>query len=280
MTEHADQLREAFETHEDLAPDPAAVYGRVQELSRKYKRRRTGAQVAGGAALSVGLVAGVINLPAFLPGQQNNSNITMVAPAAAPSSVAPSPTGKPDEAELERRYEAYFSAGYDWQDVEALAKLWKMSADNPADIKAEAGRRLLAGETLPIAATPGDSEAVPSRPEFSAQDQKRFQAFFNAGYTWDEAEKLAKLWKLDDPSDAKLEAGRRLLDGQKLPVKPKPANVAAAKEAKKVSKFFEAGYDVDDAIKLAKIWKLKTAYDAKVMGGERLLAGKTLPIKP
>ena len=51
MTNHGDQLREAFETHESLAPDPAAVYARVQELSRNYKRRRRGAQIAGGAVL-------------------------------------------------------------------------------------------------------------------------------------------------------------------------------------------------------------------------------------
>ena len=44
VTEHGDQLREAFETHEHLAPDPAAVYARVQELSRGYQRRRRGAQ--------------------------------------------------------------------------------------------------------------------------------------------------------------------------------------------------------------------------------------------
>jgi len=34
VIDHGDQLREAFETHENLAPDPAAVYARVQELAR------------------------------------------------------------------------------------------------------------------------------------------------------------------------------------------------------------------------------------------------------
>jgi hypothetical protein len=37
---------------------------------------------------------------------------------------------------------------------------------------------------------------------------------------------------------------------------------------------------MDDAVKLAKLWHLKDAYAAKVAGGEKLLAGQTLPIKP
>ena len=43
MIDHADQLREAFRAHEHLAPDPAAVFARVPELSRAYQRRRRGA---------------------------------------------------------------------------------------------------------------------------------------------------------------------------------------------------------------------------------------------
>ena len=44
--------------------------------------------------------------------------------------------------------------------------------------------------------------------------------------------------------------------------------------------FFAAGYDYDDAVQLAKLWKKADAYQAKVEGGKRLLAGETLPIKP
>ena len=32
--------------------------------------------------------------------------------------------------------------------------------------------------------------------------------------------------------------------------------------------FFEAGYDYDDAVKLAKMWKLADPYQAKVAGGK------------
>ena len=44
--------------------------------------------------------------------------------------------------------------------------------------------------------------------------------------------------------------------------------------------YFAAGYDYDDAVKLARIWKLSDPGDAKVKGGKLLLAGKKLPIKP
>ena len=44
--------------------------------------------------------------------------------------------------------------------------------------------------------------------------------------------------------------------------------------------FFAAGYDYDDAVKLARLWKKSDPYQAKIEGGKRLLAGDTLPIKP
>jgi hypothetical protein len=268
VNDHEDQLREAFETHEHLAPDPAAVYARVEELSRGYKRRRRGAQVAGATLVVAGVLAGGAYLPGLLP-QRAENNLTVVAPAAAPSSA-------PSKADLEKAWDAYFKAGYDYEDAEKLAVLWN-STDQIGNIKAEAGRRLLAGETLPFAATPNDPE-----PEVTAdpKEEARREAYFAAGYDWDDAVKLAKIWKLSDPSEAKTKGGKLLLAGKKLPVKPDPANVAEAREAARVSAFFDAGYDVEDAIKLAKMWKLEDAYAAKVAGGKLLLAGKKLPIKP
>jgi hypothetical protein len=209
MIDHGDQLREAFETHENLAPDPAAVYARVQELARTYRRRRRGAQAAGGAVLSAGLIAGVINLPGLLPGRPNDT-VTMVAPAAAPSSTPPS------DAELQKDWDAYFAAGYGYTDAVKLAKLWNSTAE-VGMVKAEAGRRLLAGETLPIKPGP---EAPSSDGAVDPKAEAELNAYFAAGYDYNDAVALAKLWKMADPYQAKIEGGTRLLAGETLPIKP------------------------------------------------------------
>lgn len=272
MTDRGEQLREAFETHETLAPDPAAVYARVQELSRTYKRRRRGAQVAGTAALGAGLIAGAIQLPSVLAGRSGDAGV------AAPASAVPAFDSSYSQEELERGWAAYAEAGYGYDEAVRLAALWRFDK-NISLVKAEAGQRLLAGETLPIRPQPDPS--VPATADAKPDhDAAALQAFFNAGYAWEDAVKLAKLWKLSDPADAKVAAGRKLAAGEQLPIKPKPANVAAAKEAAAIDKFFAAGYDHYDAIELAKLWHLKDPHSAKVAGGEKLLAGETLPIRP
>jgi hypothetical protein len=268
VTEHGEQLRETFETHEKLAPDPAAVYARVQELSRAYQRRRRGAQVAGTAVLGAGLIAGAIQLPSVLAGTSGGGGFA--APASPIPSVAPSYS----QAELDEGWAAYFTAGYGYDDAVRLAALWRTDK-NIGLVKAEAGRRLLAGEALPIQPHPDPS--VPATPDAATAALK---AFFHAGYVYDDAVQLARLWNLPDPSDAKVAAGRKLAAGEQLPIRPKPANVAAAKESAAVDKFFAAGYDYDDAVELAGLWHLTDAYAAKVAGGEKLLAGQTLPIRP
>jgi hypothetical protein len=216
VTNHEDQLRRAFATHEDQTPDPAAVYARVQELSRSYKWRRRGAQAAGGAVLSAGLIAGVVNLPAVLPagpatpGSDSSARIQAAAPATASTASSP-----PSQEELEKEWVAYFAAGYDYDDAVRLAKLWHLSG-GIAEVKAEAGRRLLAGETLPFPATPDPVVEEPA----DTQAEIALAAFFRAGYDWDDAVRLAKLWKKSDPFDAKVLAGKKLLAGETLPIQP------------------------------------------------------------
>jgi len=266
VTDHGEQLRQAFETHETLAPDPAAVYARVQELSRIYRRRRRGAQAAGTAVLGAGLIAGAIQLPSVLA--------VIAGPAGAPTASVPSVAASYSQADLDKDWAAYFAAGYGYDDAVRLAALWH-TEQNIGLVKAEAGRRLLAGQTLPIQPHPNPNVYGQPSPDATA-----LQAFFDAGYVWDDAVQLAALWKMPDPSDAKVAAGKKLEAGQKLPIQPKPANVAAAKESAAVDKFYAAGYNYADAVKLATLWKLNDAYAAKVAGGEKLLAGQTLPIKP
>ncbi len=270
MIDHGDQLREAFKTHEHLAPDPAAVYARIQELARTYQRRRRGAQVASGAVLGAGLIAGAVNLPGLLPAGPAGS-ATVLAPAAAPAPTT-SPSAPPSEAELEKRWDAYFGAGYDYDDAVRLAKIWN-SKDEIGAVKAEAGRRLLAGEALPFKPSP-DNVA-------DAKETRQVDAFFAAGYDYDDAAKLAQLWKTDDAYGAKVLAGKKLLAGEALPFEPTPGpDMADPTVQRQVEAFFAAGYDYDHAVKLAKLWKLSDPSEAKAEAGKRLLAGRTLPIRP
>jgi hypothetical protein len=278
VTQHADQLREAFESHENNTPDPGAVYARVQELSRKYKRRRRGAQVAGGAVLGAGLIAAGINLPAFLPGNATSNTGPGINAAGLPS-AAPSVAASYSDADLQKDWDAYFNAGYGYNDAVQLATLWHSKAPI-GNVKAEAGRRLLAGETLPVKPTGNADPSPTTSPDPQEQaDQKALEAFFDTGYVWDDAVRLAKLWHLSDPSDAKIKAGKKIEAHQALPFKPKPANVAAAKEQAAFDKFYEAGYTLADAGTLGRLWHV-SANQAKVMAGKKLLAGETLPIKP
>jgi hypothetical protein len=272
VTDHGEQLREVFEAHEALAPDPAAVYARVEELSRVYRRRRRRAQAAGTAVLGAGLIAGAMQLPSVLAGQ--SGGIGAAGPADLPSSPVPSVAPSYSQADLDKDWEAYFAAGYGYDDALRLAAMWHTNQDIGL-VKAEAGRRLLAGQTLPFPPHPDPSYSEPS-----AADAAAVRAFMDAGYVWEDAVQLAALWHIPDPSQAKVAAGQKLEAGQKLPIAPKPENVAAAKEGAAVDKFFTAGYTYDDAVRLAALWKLPDAYAAKVAGGEKLLAGQTLPIKP
>jgi hypothetical protein len=264
VTDHEDQLREAFATQDNEGPDPAAVYDRVLELSLKYRRRRRAGQVAGGAVLGAGLLAGAIQLPAMLPGNNTHSG-AMVAPAAVTSSA-------PSQAEIDKEVDAFLSSGYTYNDAHALAKLWNMPAGDITAVKAEAGRRILAGQTLPIKPAPVETT--------SPEDQKAIEKFFGTGYGYDDAAKLAKLWKLADAWAGKVAGGKKLLAGETLPFPPSPAGVAQAKQEAQMNAFWDAGYVYDDAVRLATLWHLKDASAAKSEGGRRLLAGQTLPFKP
>lgn len=212
MTDNGEQLREVFEAHATPIPDPVAVYARVQQLSRTYRRRRRGAQVAGTAVLGAGLIAGAINLPSALAGLPMGPRGHGSAPIGAPATSA-NPKG-PDTAppsmspaELQRR--AYYDAGYGYEDAVKLAELWHVGYGDLSEVKTEAGRRLMAGESLPFAPSPENLE--------QAKRNVAIDKFFEYGYDYEDAVKLAQIWKLPDPFDAKISGGERLMAGQQLP---------------------------------------------------------------
>jgi len=123
------------------------------------------------------------------------------------------------DAELDADWAAYFAAGYGYDDAVQLAAVWNTS-QGIGLVKAEAGRRLLAGETLPVSPHPNpDITPTPGDPADQA-DTDALQAYFAAGYDWNDAVRLAALWHLPDPSDAKIAAGKKLEAGQTLPIAP------------------------------------------------------------
>lgn len=217
MTEPEEQLREAFASHEHLAPSLGAVYAGTQELFRKYRWRRRSAQVVGGAVLVAGVFTVGPNLPAsLLPGAQTSGQGIGAGPW--PTAVTPTMPVMPtllSQVELDRDLDAYDRAGYGYDDAVRLAAIWHTTVDL-GDVKAEAGSLLLAGQTLPVAPHPDPVDsATPDHGAGAALD-----AFVAAGYNYDDAVRLARLWKMADPSDAKVAAGKKLEAGQALPFRP------------------------------------------------------------
>ncbi len=135
----------------------------------------------------------------------------------------------------------------------------------------------------PVATTAPPVEPSPTAPSLT-ELERDLNAYFTAGYDLANAKALAKIWNMSSKSGdleaVKAEAGSRLLAGQKLPVTPEAAVEVDPNEAAAISEFFDVGYNYDDAVKLAKLWKTADPYEAKVLAGQKLLDGETLPIKP
>ncbi|MBM2620835.1 hypothetical protein JIG36_35580 [Actinoplanes sp. LDG1-06] len=70
---------------------------------------------------------------------------------------------------------------------------------------------------LPASSASPTPSSIATRTVEAVPGQRELDAFFEAGYDWGDAEKLARLWNFKDPTDAKVEAGRRLLAGRPLP---------------------------------------------------------------
>jgi len=132
------------------------------------------------------------------------------------------PNGTP-ESPQQKAIDAFINAGYTYDDAITLSNLWHET--DIVQVKADAGQKLIDGQTLPIAPSVSDSPAAnPSAPSSvpastSAQD-RALNAYFAAGYNYDDAVQLGKLWNKTDILQIKTDAGQQLLDGQKLPIAP------------------------------------------------------------
>ena len=129
------------------------------------------------------------------------------------------PSGTP-ETPQEKAQGAFFAAGYDYNDAVTLGTLWHET--DIGQIKAEAGQKLLDGQTLPIQpSTPVASTGpVVSSPTPLSSEDPALAAYFAAGYDYNAAITLGALWHETDLGQIKAEAGQKLLDGQTLPIAP------------------------------------------------------------
>lgn len=288
MSDEDEMLHEVFKAQEYLAPDPVAVRAGIRNRARAYARRRKAAQAAGGAVLGAGLVTVGVAAP-YLARTASNHSTSGVAALGAPTpstaigaatATPPTPLPSPvSSEEAQRALDAYFAAGYDYNDAMQLAVLWKVPNDALA-VKTAAGEKLLAGETLPIKPSSAPESSA------SAAGLDDTNAFFNAGYTYDDALKLAQMWNLPDAYHAKVSGGQKLIAGQTLPVKPgsTPSSIETTSPAgiadSALTAYFNAGYDYNDAMQLAKLWNMSDPAAVKTAAGEKLLAGQILPIPP
>lgn len=267
-----DELTETFSAHELLTPDADEVLTKSREIARHMRRRQWMLRTTGTVAVTAAVVAGAVALPGLLGSATHE---TAVVQPASGGAVSADQTHSTDD-----ELAAFFNAGYVYDDAQQLAELWHESGDVGA-VKAEAGGRLLDGETLPVA--PSGTPAT--------ADDLALQAYFDAGYDYNDALTLGKMWHESDPAQVKIDAGKRIENGKQLPIQPSagkgsadakpsggqdPEAVTADEQA--VSAFFQAGYDYNDAVKLAKIWHETDPYNAKVTAGKKLEGGETLPI--
>jgi hypothetical protein len=152
--------------------------------------------------LGVGLVAAAVNVPSLFHHPQDTVASFGAQPSAAPTFTA-------DQAQNE-----YFLKGYDYQNAVQLGALWHQA--DLTQVKTDAGTKLLSGETLPV--TPG---GTPSTPE-DAETSRAVTAFFSKGYDYDDAARLAQLWKTPTVWDSKVKAGTKIQNGEEVPFAPTP----------------------------------------------------------
>lgn len=172
----------------------------------------------------------------------------------------------------QQRLAAFARAGYDYDDAEVLARYWNGDM-TPFDAKLAAGGKLLAGD--PKAPVPIEPDQSP----WDVDGDVARVAYFNNGYGYTEAVKLAELWEITGPeslSEVKATAGRKIMAGvSPFGEDPEFSNdELIAAEA-----FLDAGYDYADAERLARIWEIEDdVWSAKVIAGNKILAGLEVPL--
>lgn len=186
--------------------EPARVRG-VLHLVRDEPSVRRGATVAVAGVLTTGLLAAGVGAAAA---SNPYSQFAVVVESAA-QAVGLEWSAMP-EGYTREQYEAFWGAGYGVEEVDELGALWSTDA---TETKARAGQLLLEGGVLPVAPQPTAETGTGT----AATEEAAYEAFFDAGYTYEDATALADLWDTE-PGEVKARAGYMLLEGDTPPVPP------------------------------------------------------------
>ncbi|WP_432504600.1 hypothetical protein [Kineococcus arenarius] len=285
MNEVEERLRREMAAAVQDVESPAWLPAAARRGGRRRANRRRALLAAPAAAAAVGAV-GVASWGGWSGpgGTSTASPAASGAPATQPdvrTSAGPTAEAGGQEAlreaartavEQTRALEAYFAAGYDYDDAVELGRSWNVE---PGEAKVTAGADLLAGRPVPLEPT--------GEPYVAAPADEELVAFFGAGYGYADAVELGRLWNVE-PAQAKTTAGAHLLAGEDLPFEPAEQPVeqppaSADERAAQREAFFAAGYGYDDAVELGEAWNVDP-WEAKALAGERLMAGETLPVQP
>lgn len=109
-------------------------------------------------------------------------------------------------------YAAYWEAGYNYRQLLTLTEEWNLSE---FEAKAQAGRAILAGDTSSFDALVEGVEAGPE--ETGEVVSSPADAFWDAGFTYDDALVLAEEWNVDT-YEAKVEAATLITAGDQAEV--------------------------------------------------------------
>ena len=213
----AERITRALRSRGDVWPDAAAVTARIearladladQPSPGTFTRRIVVAGVVSSTLAVVGTGAAAAADP-----YSDVARTVETAVQAVGIDWSPMPAGYTRE-----QHDAFWDAGYTVGDLDALVDLWDADA---IETKARAGQMLLDGEPVPVPAgahSDGSTDATaPTVPSTSTRAQ--YDAYFAAGYDYEDAEALAALWSTDT-DETKTRAGQMLLDGETPPIAP------------------------------------------------------------
>jgi hypothetical protein len=188
--------------------------------------------------------------------------------AQAPVATKPAPA-KPPQPSQNQDMTAFFASSYTYCDAKVLSSHWASSVD---DAKALIGRKIGWGNADIV-----KSELQSARAE-AQKDPKRACTFWDAGFQYSDAEKLAKIWKTSVDAAKATVQQKILTDGGEnrvrallgQPIKQAAAaNKPAAPPDQDLQSFFGTGYGYCDAKVLSAHWSTSVE-DAKATVGRKI----------